>query len=171
MATTPKAPTRAAFLRDLFQKNPEFTEEEANAAWQQAGNEGVINKNTLYNYRSEFKKQSSGGGEAAAVKPKPKQSSKGNKPKQPTKPVERPAAQANGRNAASEPEVTSEPKLRSEPVVGSKPTQAEGQDRMLNEVEDGIDDLIFKLKEVGGKPEVLEALKKARRILARSHEA
>jgi hypothetical protein len=38
-------------------------------------------------------------------------------------------------------------------------------------VEDGIDDLIFKLKEIGGRTEVLEALRKARRILARSHES
>jgi hypothetical protein len=168
MATTPKAPTRAAFLRDLFQTNPKATEEEANAAWQQAGNEGTISKNTLYNYRSEFKKQSAAGvdsGEAAAVKPKPTPSSKGIKAKQPTKAVERPAAQGNGRNATPKPDVISQPEVR------SKPAQADDQGRALDEVEDGIDDLIFKLKEVGGKTEVLEALRKARRILARSHEA
>jgi hypothetical protein len=174
MATTPKAPTRAAFLRDLFQKNPKVSKEEANAAWQQAGNEGTISKNTLYNYRSEFKKQSAGGvdsGEAAGGKAKPKTSSKRNKAKKITKPVERPAAQADGRDAAPEPEVGSVPKVRSEPEVGSKPARTGDQGRVLDEVEDGIDDLIFRLKEIGGKTEVLEALRKARRILARSHES
>lgn len=165
MATTPKAPTKTAFLRDLFLKNPKVTEEEANAAWQQAGNEGTISKNTLYNYRSEFKKQAAGMGEAAAVRPKTMPSSKGIKAKQPTKAIERPAAQGNGRNATPKPDVSSQPEVR------SKPAQADVQGRALDEVEDGIDDLIFKLKEVGGKTEVLEALRKARRILARSHEA
>ena len=43
--------------------------------------------------------------------------------------------------------------------------EIDGQGRVLEEVEDGIDDLIFKLKGAGGRPEVVEALRQARRLL------
>lgn len=41
--------------------------------------------------------------------------------------------------------------------------------RMVDQVEAGIDDLIFTLKVNGGMPEVEAALRAARRLLVRSH--
>jgi hypothetical protein len=41
---------------------------------------------------------------------------------------------------------------------------------VLDRVEDGIDDLIVELKQMGGLEEALEALRKARRVVVRSHE-
>ena len=41
---------------------------------------------------------------------------------------------------------------------------------VLDELEEGIDELIHRLRELGGKPEVVKALHRARRLLVRSHE-
>src|SRR3954452_3531505 len=82
MATTPKRANRSEFLWDLFERNPAVNLQEANDAWKGAGNEGEINVNTFYNYKSEFKKRSSEGsgtGGAAGVKSKTRSSSKGSK--------------------------------------------------------------------------------------------
>jgi hypothetical protein len=170
MTTTPKGPTRAEFLRDLFQKNPKVNEQEANAAWREAGNEGTISKNTLYNYRSEFKKQSALGRGVDEATPqnftvRSRSNSRGTRSRKTTGPVEQAVVQGDKKDAVAEPE------LRSKPEVGRKPAQTEDQGRVLDDVEAGIDDLIFKLKEIGGRTDVLEALRKARRVLARSHDA
>jgi hypothetical protein len=173
MTTAPKKTSKSAFLRELFKTDLNIAREAAEEAWKTAGHEGEIGESSFYNTRLDFKKRfgdGTGAIEDAGVKAKPKSSSKVNKPKQALKSVKQPA-QANGRDAAPAAAVRSERKVRSEPEVRSKPSQADDQVRVLDEVEDGIDDLIFKLKGVGGKTEVLEALRKARRILARSHEA
>jgi hypothetical protein len=44
-----------------------------------------------------------------------------------------------------------------------------GRDRLVDEVEVGIDRLIFQLKSEGDMPEVEAALRRARRILIRGH--
>ena len=41
---------------------------------------------------------------------------------------------------------------------------------MLDRVEDGIDNLIIELKQLGGMEEALEALRKVRRVVVRSHQ-
>jgi hypothetical protein len=41
---------------------------------------------------------------------------------------------------------------------------------VLDRVEDGIDDLIIELKQLGGMEEALESLRKVRRVVVRSHE-
>ena len=57
-----------------------------------------------------------------------------------------------------------------EPEVRSEAAQTEDKDQVLDEVEEGIDELIFRLKGIGGRPEVLEALRRARRLLYQSHD-
>jgi hypothetical protein len=41
---------------------------------------------------------------------------------------------------------------------------------VLDELEEGIDEWIHRLRGLGGKPEVVKALRLARRLLVRSHE-
>jgi hypothetical protein len=48
-------------------------------------------------------------------------------------------------------------------------SSSEGRDRLLDEVEAGIDDLMFKVKAEGDMPEVEAALRRARRFLIRGH--
>ena len=53
------------------------------------------------------------------------------------------------------------------PVSGS---ESGDRERVLDRVEDGIDDLIIELKRLGGMEEALESLRKVRRVVVRSHE-
>ena len=75
------------------------------------------------------------------------------KSKKPAKLVEQAPASSNGSHG---------------PLVASTATGHD--DDILDELEEGIDDLIQKIRELGGKPEVVKALKRVRRLLLRSHE-
>ena len=145
MATSGDGPTRSEFLQDLFQKNPDVNEKAAAQAWAAAGNEGTISPSSFYKAKKEFL------GEAA-----------------PTAAPRRPKAKsAKGPKAkpASPPVVKDEP-AASTPV---KTGTAGGRERVLDQ-EDSIDDLIVELKQLGGTEEALEAIRKARRVIVRSHQ-
>ena len=55
------------------------------------------------------------------------------------------------------------------PAPGSETIASVDLGRVVDEVEAGIDDLMFMLKVNGGMPEVEAALRAARRLLTRSH--
>jgi hypothetical protein len=56
------------------------------------------------------------------------------------------------------------------PPSGSiQDSSSNSQDGMLDELETEIDDLIFRLRDVGGLSEVEEQLRQARRLLVRHH--
>jgi hypothetical protein len=154
MATTGKGQTRSDFLRDLFQKSPGVSEKEAAQAWAAAGNEGTISSTSFYT----AKLASKGGGSAttaASVKPKAKSASKGPKARPATKPTVEARPESNEKSAPSKP------------VDRSRPGDRE---RVLDRVEDGIDDLIIELKQLGGMVDALEALRRVRRVVVRSHQ-
>jgi hypothetical protein len=145
MASTGKGQTKTAFLAEQFQKNPKVSEKEAIDAWKAAGNEGTISPSSFYNAKVAFNK----GGTGATAAPSPKvqtKVSKGSVPKTTT-------TQSSARSTAPEPK-----------VKGVEPST-----QVLDEVEGGIDDLIFRLKEVGGVPDVEAALRQARRMIAQKH--
>ena len=50
------------------------------------------------------------------------------------------------------------------------PSKTGDRERVLDRVEDGIDDLIIELKRLGGMEEALESLRRVRRVVVRSHE-
>jgi len=56
--------------------------------------------------------------------------------------------------------------------IGQNGAEAQGGDQgqVLDQMEGTIDDLIFQLKTMGGRPEVEEALRRARRFLYRDQE-
>jgi hypothetical protein len=152
MATTGKSQTRSDFLRELFQKNPGVSEKEARQAWAAAGNEGTISPSSYYT----AKKASKGGGSATATAPqKPKAKSKGPRAKSTSQPVVKARPESDGESAPSK-------------AVGG-PSSGD-RERVLDRVEDGIDDLIIELKQLGGMEEALEALRKVRRAVVRSYQ-
>ena len=55
-------------------------------------------------------------------------------------------------------------------ALGGKSSHSGEKGRMVDEVEAGIDDLMFRLKTSGGMPEVEAALRAARRLLVRNQE-
>ena len=152
MATSGKSQKKSEFLRELFRSDPNVSEKDAVAAWQRAGNEGKISSSSYFT----AKKKSVGGSrapEAAAVRTKAKPSSKGPKGKRKSEPVRATSGGPNGQS----------PQQETVKAVGVN--KAEDRSRRLDAVEGGIDDLIFTLKEMGGVPEVEEALRAARRLL------
>ncbi len=155
MATTGKSQKKSEFLRELFRSDPNASEKDAVAAWQKAGYEGTISSSSYFT----AKKKSAGGSRAPATpaeRIKPKSSSTGPKAKRQSEPVQASSGASNGESPA--------------PETAKAGGGEKGQDRSrrLDAVEGGIDDLIFALKEMGGVPEVEEALRAARRLLYRS---
>src|SRR5512135_1438018 len=164
MATTAgQGEGKTAFVRDLLQRDSRANERSINEAWKAAGNAGTISGTLVSKIRREMgltgkgpSADGSNAGEAAAVKPKPESPSKGPKATRAPKSVEAARGKSDGRGAPPKPEVRSEA------------AQTEDKDQVLDEVEESIDDLIFRLKGLGGRPEVLEALRRARRLLYQS---
>ena len=156
MATAGKGQNKSAFLRDLFRKNPAIKEAEATEAWQEAGNEGAIGSSLFSNVKTALKKQAGGGATATAaapVKPKAKSAANGPKGKRASQPVDEAISKSDGETAPN-----------------AAVSKSGDRERLLDRVEDGIDDLIGELKGLGGLEEALEALRRARRVVVRSHE-
>jgi hypothetical protein len=158
MATTGDGPNKSAFLRDLFAKNPGLKLDEATGAWQKAGNEGEIGSSLYYNIKREHGGKAGGGagdGGAAPRKPKAKAAAQGPQGKRVSQPAGESRPVSNGETA---------------PRAGSRQSRAVERERVLDRVEDRIDDLIVELKQLGGMDDILEALRKLRRVIVRSHE-
>jgi hypothetical protein len=153
MATTGKSQSRSEFLQDLFQKNPGVNEKEAAQAWTAAGNEGKLSPSTFYT----AKRVATGGASTTTTAPKKPKAKSAKSPK--AKPASQPTVEARA-------ESNGEPSP-SKPVSRSKSGERK---RVLDRVEDGIDNLIIELKQLGGMEEALEALRKVRRVVVRSHQ-
>ncbi|OJW27643.1 MAG: hypothetical protein BGO49_23140 [Planctomycetales bacterium 71-10] len=145
---------KSAFLRDLLGKNPDLNLGQATEAWHEAGNEGEVGSSLFYNVRRQLQ-----GGTAPEVeatrKPKAKAAAQGAKFKRVDRPVD---------PARTEPD-----KIAAAGTAVRQPTSG-GRERLLDRMEDRIDDLIGELKQMGGLEDALEALRKARRVVVRSHE-
>jgi hypothetical protein len=84
------------------------------------------------------------------------------------KPVEAPAkAKKSAKPVEQAPPVSNGSHV---PAVAIAATHHDRDEDILDELEEGIDELIQKFKGPGGKPEVVKALKRARRLLVRSHQ-
>src|SRR4051812_9027488 len=155
--------SKREFVRELLTSKPKANERAANEAWQEAGNEGTISGNVFYPVKREMgltgKQRAGDGDEATAKQPKAKGAPTGKKAGRTAEPAEPPPPQAEVR------EITPE-------ATGGNGAEARGGDqgRTLDEMEGTIDDLIFRLKTLGGRPEVEEALRRARRLLYRGQE-
>jgi hypothetical protein len=157
VAATDKKPSKTAFVTGHLQKNPKANSKAVNEAWRKAGHPGSVSPTLVSKLRSDLglagnlrsrSKTKEGNGAIEAPKASPP------KGRFTPKSYGKPRAQANGTHAASAPE--------------TKPRSSD-RERILEEAEGDIDRLIFKLMDVGGMGEVEEALRRARRMLVRSH--
>jgi hypothetical protein len=158
---------KSAFVRDVLTKDRQANHEAVNRAWSEAGHAGTISESLVGKLRSELgltgqprpgarvteSAESAGRSAAPATR-------RGTGPKQ-----------GDGCTPAQEdegpvPEVTAS---ETEPQGSGSQSGGVDRARVLTRLEGQIDELLFAIKVAGGWPEFEEALRRARRILARSH--
>jgi hypothetical protein len=149
---------KSSFIRELLGRDPEANEQVVNEAWTEAGNEGTISNSLVSKIRSDMgltgKGRSRNGPQTKAT-----QGAAGTRGRK--------AEQANGPESEIEP-MGGAPTPTQARDQGA--TQAGDQERLLDEMESEIDDLIHRLKDQGGRPEVEEALRRARRLLVQGQK-
>ncbi len=160
VASTESKPNKTAFITDQFSKNPKSNSKAVNEAWAKAGHAGSISPTFVSklrkdlgltgNLRARSKAIGTNGTNGAYVPSAAKSR------KRSAKARDRTPSKATSGSASSSP---------------SGVTKKGDRSRMLDEVEAGIDHLIFTLKVNGGMPEVEAALRSTRRLLTRSHGA
>ncbi|OJW10291.1 MAG: hypothetical protein BGO49_07020 [Planctomycetales bacterium 71-10] len=149
-----KGPSKSAFVEELLGRQPEANVAAVKRAWAAAGHEGAISPSVFYKIKRE--RGLNGGrspGESEAVgwsQPEVSEAGPalGVREEAPQAPVALPAVSAT--------------------ASGGESAASGGVGRVVDEVEAGIDDLMFTLKVNGGMPEVEAALRAARRLLVRS---
>ncbi|AGA30149.1 hypothetical protein Sinac_6039 [Singulisphaera acidiphila DSM 18658] len=148
---------KAAFVQEMLGQDPKANVKAINRAWLTAGNEGTISDSIFYKVKRE---QGNTGkrsfGKISAAVPKLKSSPNASKPERVASAVEATRSQSKGEHAS--------PK-----TTATLMSQDNGHGRVLDEIEGEIDELMFRLKSLGGFAEVQEALRAARRLLVRSH--
>jgi hypothetical protein len=154
---------KSMFLKEYLVDHPDAGKEAIAAAWRAAGNEGTISTSLIGKLRRDLGLT---GKETAEVKSRgrvgtSKQSSAG--------------AKSDARGAGPEVGGRAPAKENSGPVTeglerpGAPQAAASDRTRVLIRLEGVLDDLLHEIKMAGGLPEFEETLRKARRILVRSH--
>jgi len=175
---------KSAFVRDVLTKDRQANHEAVNWAWTKAGHAGTISESLAGKIRSEM--GLTGQQRPGARVPESAESagqSAGLATRQRIDPKRvggRPPAKGDGRHV---PRVTESeaglqgagrpvpPVTESEAGPRGAGSQSGGDDRtgVLTRLEGQIDGMLFEIKVADGLPEFEEALRRARRILARSH--
>jgi hypothetical protein len=158
---------KSAFVGDVLTKDNQANTEAVNLAWTEAGHEGTISESLVNKIRSRM-------GLTGQQRPRARVTESAGSAEQPVAPATRrrtgpkrvggrSPAKGNGRHV---PQVT-----ESEAGPQGAGSQSGGNDRtrVLTRLEGQIDEMLFEIKVAGGLPEFEEALRRARRILARSH--
>jgi hypothetical protein len=180
---------KSAFVEKFLTENQDANRTAINEAWKAAGNDDQISESLVYKLRAKHgrtdkkptSKAQAPSKSGSSTTGKSKSSSKGtaSKSKSTVQSTSQPVVAENGtgpvvsKPAASPAKkaVTSKvTKVRITPtatMAAAKHTAH--QSRLVDEVEAGIDELIFNLKSSGGVPEVEAALRTARRLLTRGH--
>jgi len=158
---------KSAFVGDVLTKDNRADTEAVNRAWTKAGHAGTISESLVNKIRSRL---------GLTGQPRP-----GARVAESAEPAEQPAAPATrrrtgpkrvgGRSPARGDGRPVPPVTESEAGPQGAGSQSGGDDRtrVLTRLEGQIDGMLFEIKVAGGLPEFEEALRRARRILARSH--
>ena len=153
---------KSMFLKEYLVDHPDAGKEAIDAAWREAGNEGTISTSLIGKVRKDLEQTGQG---MAKVKSKASVGT-GQRSSADSKSDARGAGpEVGGRTPAKE---------NSGPVTESlerpaAPQRRAATDRMLIRLEGAIDDLLHEIKLTGGLPEFEATLRKAGRILVRSH--
>jgi hypothetical protein len=155
-AATEKAPNKSKFITDYLNKTPTANAAEVNAAWTAAGRTGSISVTLVQKLRAEL----------GLV---------GNRPRGRRGPRRgRGRAATNGKSSASAKATTIARSYENSGGVPGPLTlrhRALDKNSVLVELEANLDHLIYKLIELDDLPEVQDALRRARRIVVRSHRS
>jgi hypothetical protein len=151
---------KTPFVEKYFASHPDGNLETVNEAWTAAGNAGTLSESLVGKVRSRLGLT----GKKKVDEPKPIETpaepKKAAKAKAPAKP------RKVAKTAGQAPPVSNGSQV---PAAAIATTHHDHDEDVLDELEDGIDELIQKIKGLGGKLEVVKALKRARRLLVRSH--
>ncbi|HMB07792.1 MAG TPA: hypothetical protein VKP69_29190 [Isosphaeraceae bacterium] len=161
MATTQeKSAGKSMFLKEYLVDHPDAGKEAIAAAWRAAGHAGTISPSLIGQVRRDLGRT----GKGTAQGKSRARAATGQRSAADSKSDARGAGpEAGGRAPAQE---------GSEPVAeGAERPAAAGGDRAraLIRLEGALDDLLHEIKVTGGLPECEETLRRARRILVRSH--
>lgn len=143
---------KTEFTVSFLKEHGDSNQTAINKAWKAAGHDGTISNSLIYKMRSKL----------GLTRPNRSSAKKGS-----------PKAK---RSQAAKSSVWA-PRSISLSEVGFKSTKSPSRGgtrfpaEVIDELEDGIDVLIQKIKELGGEPEIERALRQARRHLVRGHEA
>ena len=154
---------KSMFLKEYLVDHPEAGKEAIDEAWREAGNEGTISTSLIGKFRKDLGLTGKG---KAQVKSRAsvgtgKRSSDDSK--------------SDARGAGPEVRGRTPAKENSRPITAGLERPAEPQaaggdrTRVLIRLEGALDDLLHEIKLTGGLPEFEETLRRARRILVRSH--
>jgi len=159
---------KSAFVGDVLTKDHQADTEAVNRAWTEAGHAGTISESLVNKIRSRM-------GLTGQQRPGARVTESAGSAEPPAAPATRrrtgpkrvggrPPAKGDGRHV---PQVT-----ESEAGPQGAGSQSGGDDRtrVLTRLEGQIDEMLFEIKVAGSLPEFEEALRRARRILARSHQ-
>jgi hypothetical protein len=144
-------PSKSAFVVEVFGREPKANVAAINRAWAAAGHEGTISDSIYYKVKREL---------GVTGEPSPV----------PSQPEESEVGPAFGGSMAT-PQLSNGLESATASQGGGGSGATGGLGRVVDEVEAGIDDLMFILKVNGGMPEVEAALRAVRRLLTRGQEA
>jgi hypothetical protein len=161
VAATNEKLNKSTFVMKVLEANPKANHTAVNQAWTDAGNTGAVSPTLVSNIRSQL-------GLAGNLRSRPKTTTSNGASR-----VEPRRAKAKAKKAAPKPRVSAEPRENGAQVEQAqvRKVRASERDRLLAEVEGDIDRLMYKLMRLGGLEAVEDALRSARRVVVRSHEA
>lgn len=141
---------KTPFTREQLEKDPAADADSISEAWQSSGHDGTISASLVYKIKTDMGLTGRGkvGRPPKSVAAGLKRTKPRGRPRKNPLPTAAPApAPATGR--------------RSAPAAAA----SHDEDSVLDELEDAIDTLIGKIKQVGEHTEAVRALRKARRLL------
>ena len=160
---TGKAEGKSEFLKEYLVDHPDAGKEAIDAAWREAGNEGTISTSLIGKVRKDLEQTGKG---MAKVKSRVRVGT-GQRSSADSKSDVRGAGPEVGRQTPAKENARHITEGLERPA---EPQTAGGdRTRALIRLEGAIDDLLHEIKRTGGLSECEETLRKARRILVRSH--
>ena len=150
-------PVKSAFAEEVLGREPKANVAAINRAWAAAGHEGKISDSIIYKAKRDL---------SLTGRPSSIESASAG--------VSEPEASEAGTAVGTGGQAEQQSRGPETPTASAPRREANASGdlgRVVDEVEAGIDDLMFMLKVNGGMPEVEAALRAARRLLTRSHGA
>ncbi len=148
---------KTAFVKEFLDGHKDANHEVVNDAWVAAGHEGTVSDSLVNKVRQKL--GLTGRNRNRTLSRTQDEPVRGSKLKIPVR--------AKGDHSGATAHPLSEAK-GSKKATG--PTHSAEDDDILDELEEGIDELVQRLREMGGRPDVVKALRRARRLLVRGHE-